>query len=199
MIYYYYKNISEIFDEQCEKMRQEIAFHFSERASMKRKDSICAKYMLCNMLESLFGISEYFISPDENGKLFIDKSDIFFSISHSKDMIFCAVGTKQIGCDVQEITKSNGKVAKRFFTEKENELLFRAENEDEAFFKLWTIKESILKYHGSGISGGLSTYDFSDCCDKEKFNKHGLNFTTFKKDKYAFSVCSTDAESCLYE
>ena len=189
MIYYCYKNITEVSSKQCEKMKQEISFHFSEKAALKRKDSICAKALLCEMIEKLYGLTDYHITADENGKLFIADSNVFFNISHSDDMIFCVVGTENVGCDVQLMTKCNMKVAERFFTKNEKDKLVSDENKDELFFKFWTVKESILKWRGDGISGGLSTYDFSDCANDDSFNCYGLNFITFTKDKYAFSVC----------
>ena len=150
------------------------------------------------MLEGKYGLRDYVITADKNGKLYIPGSDICFNISHSKDMVFCVVGKQEIGCDVEWIRECNLKVAKRFFTDNEHKLLLESENADTDFFRLWTVKESILKHSGDGLSGGLSSYDFSYDLYENRFNRYGLNFKTFIYDKYAFAFCSKENESCLY-
>ena len=198
MLYYCYKNISDVSDEQLNQMKDKIRCHFDETASMKRKDSVCAKALLCKMLESISDLKEYVITADKNGKLYIPEGEAYFNISHSKDMIFCVVGSKEIGCDVEQIRECNLKVAKRFFTDDEHGFILKSKSADTDFFRLWTVKESILKHSGDGLSGGLASYDFSDCLSENQFNRYGLNFKTFIYDKYAFAFCSDEKESCLY-
>lgn len=198
MLYYCYKNISGVSDEQVIEMKNRVRIHFDESAHMKRKDSVCAKFLLCSMLENLYNLKDYVIKADKNGKLYIPESEIHFNISHSKDMIFCVVGKQEIGCDVELISQCNLKIAKRFFTDSEHKALLMSKNTDADFFRLWTVKESILKHSGDGLSGGLSNYDFSDCLSANQFNRYGLNFKIFNYDKYAFAFCSMEKASCLY-
>lgn len=199
MLYFCYKNISDVSDEEVQIMKDQIAYHFSKTASLKKKESICAKFILCNMLEHLYGMNDYFITTDENGKPHIENGSVFFNLSHSKDMVFCTVSDKEVGCDVQIISEFRPKVAARFFTESEYNMLMESKVPDSDFIRLWTVKESILKHSGKGIAGGLSSYDFYDCCKDGSFSKYGLNFKTFMKDKYAFTFCSEEVKSCLYQ
>ena len=180
-------------------MKNQIARHFDENVSLKRKESVCAKFILCNMLEKLYGMKDFFITADKNGKPYMKNASLFFNISHSKDIVFCTVCEKEVGCDVQVISEFKPKVAERFFTENEYNVLSESETPDTDFIKLWTVKESILKYSGKGIAGGLSSYDFYDCINKDSFTKYGLNFKTFIMDKYAFTFCSKEEKSCLYQ
>ena len=61
---------------------------------------------------------------------------------------------------------------------------------------LWTLKESILKKEGTGITGGLDTYCFADYADKNDFEAYGCHFMCRKLGDYMISVC---AESCPVE
>ena len=122
---------------------------------------------------------------DENenaaDKIKIDIS-IFFSLSHSENMMICAVACFNIGADCQKINIENvekcKKIAKRFYTEPENKFLNSilsndSDNDDNAgdmdyyakeqeyinnFFRIWTKKEAYIKYTGKGLAEGLNTF-----------------------------------------
>ena len=54
-------------------------------------------------------------SLSEKGKPFFDNLPGFcFNLSHSGTMAMCAVSDRDTGCDVEKITGSNLKIAKRF-------------------------------------------------------------------------------------
>ena len=83
-----------------------------------------------------------------NGKPYVDK--IFFNASHSGNFAFGVSSDKEIGCDVEIIKKPRLDIAKRFFTENEYNYIIHSENTSNAFYKLWTIKESYIKQSGKG-------------------------------------------------
>lgn len=94
----------------------------------------------------------------EHEKPYIAGSDnVFFNISHSGDMVICAVGGCEVGCDIEEIKPPKSNVAERFFSEEERN--FVKAGGDDAFFRIWTLKESFMKATGLGLS--LSMRDFS--------------------------------------
>ncbi len=97
----------------------------------------------------------------ENGKpYFEDAPSFYFSISHSKDRVMCAVAEGEVGCDVQAIRDPGG-IGKRFYTDAENayigsfgdEVLRRG-----AFFTVWTRKESVLKASGAGFPAAMKSF-----------------------------------------
>ena len=59
-----------------------------------------------------------------------------------------------------EAHRAFDRLARRFFRPEEQEALALLEGDRraESFFRLWTIKESYLKYTGRGIGGGLSSF-----------------------------------------
>ena len=83
--------------------------------------------------------------------------DVFFSFSHSGDIALCAVSDKEIGADIEKIRDVNPDIAKRFCDSEYNYIKSSADSKD-AFFEIWTKKESFLKAEGFGISGGLKSF-----------------------------------------
>ncbi|MCD8048728.1 MAG: 4'-phosphopantetheinyl transferase superfamily protein [Clostridia bacterium] len=86
----------------------------------------------------------------EHGKPYVKGESIYFSLSHSGDVLICAVGRSEVGADVEkmrEIKRSERIAARCFAGEKISD--------ERDFFKHWTRKEAFLKYTGEGFSGGI--------------------------------------------
>jgi 4'-phosphopantetheinyl transferase len=85
-----------------------------------------------------------------------------FNLSHSGMRAMCAIGTQKVGCDVEQIHGIQmEKVTRRFYTNQEQEYLFSIEDpaeREDAFFRLWTLKESVIKFTGHGMAQGLDTF-----------------------------------------
>lgn len=190
MLYYSINNISDVSDEDSEILRLKINKHFSQKANLKRKESVVAKAALCLLLKEKYGLTDFEVDCDENGKPFITGNCEFFNLSHSADLTLCVCGNEKVGCDIQEIKPYNSKVAKRFFTEKEYNILEKSDDSALAFTRIWTLKESVLKFSGEGITGGLDRYDFSTYYKHDAFEYEGLKFMTLELSGYVASFCS---------
>ncbi len=90
--------------------------------------------------------------------------DVQFNLSHSREMILCAVTrTRQVGIDgeffrqIREIEKFAG----RFFSENEQAWLASAPSAEKSrvFFEIWTRKEAYLKACGDGVTRHLRGID----------------------------------------
>lgn len=95
------------------------------------------------------------------GKPFIDgEKDFFFSTSHSGKWVVIIYGTSEVGADVEIITSNIFSIAERYFTQVEQKYIFESGNEssDERFIKLWTLKESYIKYLGTGLNTPLNSF-----------------------------------------
>jgi 4'-phosphopantetheinyl transferase len=97
------------------------------------------------------------LSSGKNGKPYLNGSDIFFNISHSGDYVVLAVAGREVGVDIEKIAPYSEAVSARCFTPEEREWVSRAG--DNAFFRVWTAKESAAKAIGLGLS--LSPSSFS--------------------------------------
>ena len=114
----------------------------------------------------VFGIKEH-------GKPYAKDLTVEFNISHSGDMVVCAVDDKLIGIDIEKIRPIDLTVAKRICTDEELLYLFGHEPTDQdftyttdteiltRFFELWTTKEAYGKCIGEGVKS-ISAYP-SNC------------------------------------
>lgn len=106
-------------------------------------------------------------------------AEIHFSISHSGLFWACAVADSPVGLDLEDVEEREARkarragraeergrdhafwcrqIARRFFTPQE--IAFAGSQE--AFYEIWTCKEAYVKYKGTGISEGLSTFSVVD-------------------------------------
>jgi phosphopantetheinyl transferase len=80
------------------------------------------------------------------------------SVSHSGDIVVCAVAEATVGVDVETgHARETEEIAARFFTPAE--ALWIAEDSAARFRMLWVLKEAYLKAVGVGIAGGLDSLD----------------------------------------
>ena len=97
----------------------------------------------------------------EKGKPYIINSEfgIEFNISHAGDYVACAVSDAPVGIDVEHIRNKDISFANRIMTSEERENLIKLEESarTEAFYKLWTIKESYTKLLGLGFFRDFET------------------------------------------
>ncbi len=194
----YILNAEDFDDDFTEKIKDaERKFFLSDKLFRCNRLSLCGRVLLGYILKNYYGIASFAYRYGENGKPYLENRDIFFSISHSGNYVVCCISENEIGCDIEKIKDYNPKVGKRFFTKKEAELLENKDTEDIFFAKLWTLKESILKKEGTGISGGLDTYCFADYISEESFTAYGCSFFSCRLGEYMLSVCSdnTDVET----
>jgi len=112
--------------------------------------------------------------PDLPENLQDNSHALRFNISHSQNHALFAFGFDfDIGVDI-EFQREDfdaekiSRLANRFFTPNENRALSTLESLEkrEAFFRLWTRKEALLKAVGTGVSGGLSRFEIS-CLSEE--------------------------------
>lgn len=153
---------------------------------------------------SLHGMSDHLISLGEHGKPQSD--EFYFNLSHSGNMVLCAVSKKLVGCDIEKIETPTLRIAKRFFTENENKYLekFEENQKAEEFFRLWTMKEAYVKMTGEGLTCSLKEFEIhiddmiqiyrnqslQNCCVKE-----------YSMQGYKVSVCAAEhsfAEDIIY-
>lgn len=89
----------------------------------------------------------------KNGKS--ECKGIYFNLSHSADMVLCAVSNVPVGCDIEKLTIAPMEVAEHYFSKKERLYIADTSNSAEAdrrFFRLWTMKESYMKMTGEGMN-----------------------------------------------
>lgn len=161
-----------------------------------RKQSLGAGLLLKKCMEE-YDISIEEIQYGEHGKPEVD--GICFNLSHSKDMVVCAVSDKPVGCDIEQIAEVKDGVAQRFFTKNENYYLeqFQGDKKRDEFYRLWTMKESYMKMTGEGMSLTLDCFEF-EMGDEVHVWRDGklcrCNIREYKVEGYKLTVCARENE-----
>lgn len=111
------------------------------------------------LLEHVLQIPEESLIKGEYGKLYAPgTSPHFFNLSHAGNFVVLAQATHEVGVDVEPVGSYDQRVAETCYTPKEMAWL-NLQHSDEAFYRLWTAKESIMKATGKGF--GLAPECFS--------------------------------------
>lgn len=165
---------------------------------------LMSKILLRFIIVSLLGKQNNSISFSTNdyGKPFLaGESDFHFNLSHSGDWVVCAVDNMPVGIDVEKIHDVDLNLSERFFSEEEHKYLLAMESSRrrEAFFELWTLKESYIKADGRGLSIPLNSFSFSFQGGNIEFkttnNIGACYFKQYEVDtSYKLSVCSKKAD-----
>lgn len=65
--------------------------------------------------------------------------------------------------------------AARYFSDSEQAGIRAAENPDEVLIRLWTAKEAVGKYHGTGLAGSIAQIDTQNA-STAVFEKNGVRY-----------------------
>lgn len=105
------------------------------------------------------------VSYGENGKPYlVQYPHIHFNLSHAGSMAFAVFAGVEAGCDIERVQEADLALAERFFTREEYAFLAGQpgkERQNEAFFRLWTLKESFLKAVGAGLMLPLDAFEIT--------------------------------------
>ncbi|MBE6686434.1 MAG: 4'-phosphopantetheinyl transferase superfamily protein [Ruminococcaceae bacterium] len=111
-------------------------------------------------------------------------SSFFFNISHSDEWVCLGVSDKEIGVDIEKHNPSKTRLAKRFFSQKEQQHCKTVKD----FFDIWTQKEAFIKAVGIGLSYGINTF----CCFEKQDGYCIRNIEA--PEGYSLSVCEKTEE-----
>ena len=179
-----------------EKRKQASRFYFINDAKRCICGELLLKYSLLEVYDELIDIE---ISYNKFGKPYIsNKKNFFYNISHSGKWVVLAYGDTEIGIDIEEIKDGREEIADSFFTDEEKSFIYKATGRERSkrFTKVWTLKESYIKYLGTGLSTRLNSFTIPNLNGTSLvyngvFQKK-LKLKSYYFDKeYYFSICST--------
>lgn len=164
----YLMSVAEWGEEELDLAYQLLPVYWREKAEGNRgfrnKALSAASSLLLaeGLAEKGHSLSALKVEKGPYGKPFFPACKQFhFSISHSNFYAVCAVGTKPLGIDIERAESSRRdsmKLAERFFHPQEFLQLRESENRDRDFFRLWTLKESYIKFTGDGMHRPLHSF-----------------------------------------
>lgn len=129
------------------------------------KRCICAELLLKYSLFKATGLyGEIDTDCNRFGKPFLKNIDGFsYNLSHSGKWVVFAYASTEIGLDIEQIQPDKAGIAEKLFTESEKEYINSSMGEDrkKRFTQIWTLKESYIKYLGTGLSTNLDSFSVS--------------------------------------
>lgn len=141
------------------------------------KENISSKELLTKVLKDE-KVTNAEIVYNEHGKPYLKNNELYFNISHDKNITALVTSDKEIGVDLQYLTYKQS-VVNKYFTPREQEIVKNSKNKAYDFTKIWVMKESYVKMLGIGILYGLEKVDTINLIKK---------FEIIDKKEYLISI-----------
>ena len=101
------------------------------------------------------------IAVADRGKPYFVNSPWHFSISHTKNHVFCALSLRPVGLDAEETDrKVDLRLADRVLSASEKRRFDEVEDKRACLLRLWVLKEAAVKLTGEGLQGFPNHTDF---------------------------------------
>ena len=98
----------------------------------------------------------------DRGKPYFAQGGLFFSISHTKRHVFCALSEKEIGIDAEETDREISlNLAQKILSPAELAQYEQADEKRLALLTFWVLKEAQAKCGGTGLRGYPNHTNFS--------------------------------------
>lgn len=163
---------------------------------------ISAHRLLCYVLKS-----QYSVSPTEDdwaigwhGKPYLKKAPhIHFNISHAGNIAMCALHNAPVGVDIEKIKRVDDGVEMRFMSKKELDIYYTASDRISMFHKIWTLKESYVKFCGRGIGADLNRLTVYPDGSSIISNVPGCKFALInvKVPSYQAALCASNIDHSI--
>ena len=111
-----------------------------------------SKMMLAKELQTTPSVLQYKVN--KYGKYELDGHPLCFNLSHAQDYVVCAISKKQVGVDIEKCIPRDFQLFTTVWS-KEEKTQFNL-RDHRSFYRLWTAKESYVKYLGIGLHACLT-------------------------------------------
>lgn len=127
-----------------------------------RYRSVCAHMLLCRMIGEMFSCESESVRIDFNPdkKPFAVGFPCCVSVSHSGDMVFCAVSDREVGVDIEKIRAVKMPVIKKVCTDSELKYVINSDDVFKRFFEVFTFKEAYCKCFDIPLYDRVAQIDF---------------------------------------
>lgn len=167
----YYGRLSDI-RESLSLLNGMLSVDETTRVKQLRNSNDRQVYTLTHALLRLLIARRLEISPgsisfikDKNGRPYMPGGELSFNISHTRYAFAITIVKNYFpGIDIERSDRNIDyeQVAANYFSKKEIDYISGSESPREAFYMLWTRKESLLKSIGSGIVTDLTQVEVSE-------------------------------------
>lgn len=120
------------------------------------------RQLLAQMYENMTGGALPEILVTDRGKPYLKNGALHFSVSHTKNHVFCVLSERPVGIDAEEMSrKADLRLAEKILSPMEKAQFDAAEDKTSALLRLWVLKEAAGKLTGQGINGYPNQTEFS--------------------------------------
>lgn len=216
MIQILYTDINSIDDKSYQLLFNDSSKDRREKASrfMHSKDQIrciisehLIKYAYFSVYNKAFTQAIHY---SEYGKPYLPNHDTFhFNISHSGKWVILGYAKSNLGTDIEKIPdkyqNEYKEIVDSFYTCDEQKYILKTEAHlrQNLFTQIWTMKESYLKYIGTGLYKDLNSFSvdpFKNCVYTNGEKISGLSLFSFSlESEYYISVCTTEKHYSIKE
>lgn len=133
--------------------------------------SLLGRILLFNATEEIYKHNPHckVIKHTKYNKPYFDNDLIRFNISHSGNIVVCALNDEnEIGIDIEIITDIEIDDFKSQMTEFEWNKIILSSDKKDTFFDYWTKKEAVIKAHGDGLAIPLNSFEILENTTKIK-------------------------------
>ena len=129
---------------QCAKYRQKSDKNACILAYLLLEKGLRERFSVVTPIEFIY---------NERGKPYLrDAPHVFFSLSHCKCGVACAMAEFEIGVDIQDVRPFDFDIARRVCSWNELRQLSEADDPARLLTKMWTKKESYAKARGASVA-----------------------------------------------
>ena len=207
MIYLYYTNLANIPWNNLEKKIGIVSDHekdkiYTYRFEKDRITSLGGKLLLLEAIQEALKTKVDRLPPiayNTFGKPYFSDLSFCFNISHSSTFAICVFSEKEgeLGTDIEEINPIDINEYRSVLNDSEYSML--KDRDHSAFFRLWTIKEAIMKAEGKGfhlnpLSIEIETTDAEHTCS---LNNKTWFIKTFQINSSMISIASSFKEEIV--
>ena len=184
----YAADISAMTAEDFDRLYRQASPGRRKRADSCRNRDDAARCLTAEaLLRYALDGAEFTVRTAPGGKPHIPElPDFHYSLSHAGDWVVLACGGNEVGVDAERIREDTDveRFARRFFTTREREYLLQSSDGVRCrFFEIWTKKESLGKFLGSGL-GDPGKREVFDLPPGVRF------FPTEMAERYWLSLCT---------
>ena len=166
------------------EQRREQALKFKHEQGQRL--CVLAYQLLKEGLRKEYGITDNPIFDyNEHGKpSIVGHPEIFFNLSHCKEAVICVISNEPVDVDVECIREFKDRLVNYTMNDEEKTEITKSDKPEATFIRLWTMKESLLKMTGEGI-----TTDMRHILDRPAIQDHSIRFHTTVYPQFVCTVC----------
>lgn len=142
-----------------------------------------------------YGITDFHVTYGQYGKPILSSAPQFhFNISHSGNYAALVCSTLPVGVDVEQIRERIPKHLEKILSPEEQNFLEQQEKKTEIFTRLWTRKESFVKWKGERIFNHPNQWNMVNASGLVQ-HLSGCQFCDYSLTGHVLSICLSDQDT----